>query len=406
MAIFYENILNKITHQYFEVLNVTINAFPLNSLDGNLTLDKIPENEIYTQGSDLYCVIRIGEFVYSFSFMSTSKANQVINTSTLALTFGLITNPETLTVKEIAHATKMLNYRDSSTKTNVGPKVFEKLWEKIIGYYMTTNAYKGIEGKENSAKKMSYRGDLEGHEHAVLSNLVGFLKKNQITKAEVSEKINIIKTKVESSESYSDVAADIGKTDYYAFAGSNRFDFERNKKNETETERKEKNQKIAKNKMLSLLSKIETLINNHKNNVFTKEELADLLSKFETKNFIRTGLYTLITKEFFGYGSVKKSIKKNIESISKKEKKIESYLQEIKETIIKECKIIVNNKSKDLVDEAEVAKLITSIQAIIDNDKIDNNVKVAEIEEKVDAFYSSKLQSFNYLQNRYVVLNT
>lgn len=397
MSIFYENFLKKTTTQYFEALNVTIKALPLSSVSAKTTLDKIPENQVYTQGNELYCVIRIQEYVYSFSFMSTTKSNSDVNTSSLALTFGLITNPTTLTAGEIAKATKMASYRDASTKINVGPDVFKVLWEHIIGYYMTTNAYQ-------SNKQMSYRADLEGHEHAVLSNLVNFLKKDQITKVEILDKLNKIKTKIDKATKYSDVAGDDGKTNYYGFSGSDRFDFERNRPQETKEQKEEKDKKIAKMKMMSLVNEIEKTVKQEQTDVFTKKQLMKLLEDFETKNFIRTGLYSLITKEFFGYRDVKKKIKSNIQAIAKQEKKIDEYLKEIKDTIINEYKIIINEKEKSVVEESEVDDLITKIKNVIESDSIDNNQKTAKIEKIVDDFYTSKIQNFSYLQNRYVLL--
>lgn len=396
MPIFYENFLKKTTTQYFEALNVTIEALPLSSIAANTTLDKIPEKQVYTQGNELYCVIRIQKYVYSFSFMSTSKSNSDVNSLSLALTFGLITNPSTVTAGEIAKATKMASYRDSSTKTNVGPDVFKILWEHIIGYYMTTSTYQ-------SNKQMSYRADLEGHEHAVLSNLVNFLKKNQITKTEILDKLNKIKTKIGEATKYSDVAEDDGKTSYYAFSGSDRFDFERNKP-ETRKEKEEKDKKIAKIKMMSLVNEIEKTVKQEQSDMFTKKELMKLLEDFETKNFIRTGLYSLITKEFFGYRDVKKKIKSSVQAIAKQEKKIDEYLKEIKDTIINEYKVIINQKEKSIVEESEVNNLITDIKNIIESDSMDNNQKTAKIEEIVDNFYTSKIQNFSYLQNRYVLL--
>lgn len=401
MPLLYENFLKTTTTNYFEALNASINPLALGSLDREMTLNKIPEKQIYTQGNDFYCIIRIEKFVYSFSFISTSKSNDIINKTSLALTFGLITNPDTLKVKEIFNATKMANYRDTSTKTIVGPKIFQELWRNIISYYLSADVFK------QTNKKMSYRGDLEGHEHAVLSNLVDFLKKDLITKDELIDKIIKIRNKIMNSKNYSDVAVDDGKSDFYSFSGSKDFNFEKTKESETVKDReieKEKNKKIAKNKMNNLLKKFEELVNEQKSEFFNKNDIATLLSKFETKNLIRTGLYTIITKEFFGYRDIKTKIKENIKSISEKTKEINHYLQEIKDTILKECKIIINKNEKSLVDETELEKIIEDIRKILES-STDNNQKIMKIEEIVSDFYSSKIQNFSYLQNRYVLLN-
>lgn len=371
MSIFYENILKKINpHVYLEEeLNVTesIQVEKLSSLsknNKNLTLDKIPENIIYTQGNEKYCIIRIGDFVYSFSFMTSSKIHQSMK-STLSLTFGLIKNPENITVNEVSNLTKMGDYRDASTRVNVGPEIAKKLWKNIISYFKFT--FPEI--------NMSYRSDLEAHEHAVLSNLIDFLNKNTITKKEILDRLELIKTKTKNASVHADISADSGKSDYYAFAG--------------DLKTKANKQKILKN-----ISKIEKYISNYKSDNFSKNEFSKILSKFEEKNLIRTGLYTHMTKEIFGIKNVKSSVK-NLSS------DIQKYLNQIKENIKKETMIIVNNEKKSLVSDEQIESLLDEIKKIIESN---SENKLSEMEEKIDNFYSNTLQDFDFLKNRYVML--
>jgi hypothetical protein len=370
MSIFYENILKKITYTYFEEeLNVSqsIKVEKLSSLKENyenLKLNNIPENIIYTQGNEKYCIIRIDNFVYSFSFMSSSKIHHSMK-STLSLTFGLIKEPEKIRVADVANLTKMGNYRDASTRANVGPEIAKRLWKNIISYF--TFAFSGTQ--------MSYRSDLEAHEHALLSNLIDFLNKNTITKQEILDRLDVIKTKTNNSVLHSDISADLGKSDYYQFEGD--LKTQANKK-----------------KILRNISNLEKIITNYNGKNMSKNELSRILSKFEEKNLIRTGLYTHMTKEIFGIKNVKKSINNLSDDIEK-------YLSEIKEKIKKEAIIIINNEEKSLVSDKEINPLLVEIKKIAESN---SQNKVAEIEQIVDDFYSNTIQDFDFLKNRYVML--
>lgn len=371
MSIFYENFLRKITTQYFEeeeINSADIKVQTLTSLNNDtLTLDKIPEKIIYTQKNPSYCVIRIGKFVYSFSFMTSSKIHQSMKDS-LSLTFGLIKSPRRVTVGEIKNLDKMSSYRDSSTRTNVGTSVAKILWKNIITYFKSEPTF--------MQKKMSYRADLEAHEHAILSNLIGFLKMNEIDKETVLSKIREIRIKTENASTHADISSDSGKTDYYAFSG-------------------DLHTPVEKTKIINLLKAIEKLIIKHPNATITKEELSKIMSRFESKNLIRTGLYTFMTKEIFGYRKVKKNISKINETT------IDNYLEKIKENIKKDAVVTVNGDTKSIVTEKEINELIEKIRTIV-NGKSQN--KIAEIEETVDDFYINIIQDFDYLKNRYVLL--
>jgi hypothetical protein len=364
MSLYYENVLQKITYLEEELNTTSINIQSLSSLDRNLTLDEIPENVIYTQGNEKYCVIRVDNFVYSFSFMTSSKIHQSMKSS-LSLTFGLIKESKEVTVGEVAKLTKMADYRDSSTRQNVGPEVAKKLWKNIVSYFRVT--FPEI--------KMSYRSDLEAHEHAILSNLIDFLNKNTITKQEILDRLNLIKMKTKNASFHSEISADSGKTDYYSFSGSLHTN-------------------VNKQKILKNISKLEKFILNYHNDTMSKSEFGKILSKFEEKNLIRTGLYTHMTKEIFGI----KNIKKNIKNLSTD---INQYLKEIKEKIKKETMIIVNKQEKSLVSDKEIDSLLAEIKKIAESN---SQNKVAEIEEKVDEFYSNTIQDFDFLKNRYVML--
>lgn len=370
MALFYKNIVDILTtNRYFEEeLNIDlIKINKLSDLNSNLSLSEIPENVIYTQGNEKYCLIRVNSFVYSFSFMTSNKIHDSLK-STLSLTFGLIKRPDSVIVGEVANLTKMASYRDSSTRQNVGGKIAKILWKNIISYFRITFPN----------NQMSYRSDLEAHEHAILSNLIDFLNKNTIAKKEIIEKIKEIKEKIHSSETYRNISADDGKSDYYAFSGSL----------DTPVEK----QKIMKN-----ILQFEKMISEITTAEMSKKDFAKLLSEFEQKNLIRTGLYTFMTKEIFGI----KKIRRDIQNLLGGEKDLDRYLKEIKEKIKKETTIIINKQENYLLADEEIDMLMVSIKKIAESNSMN---KIAEIENLVDEFYSNTIQDFDFLKNRYVML--
>ena len=205
MPIFYENFLKKtiFTNTYFEeeeieTKNLTIEK--LSSLSSDIPINKIPNRVVYTQGNEKYCIVKISDFIYSFSFIASSKVNIE---GGLALTFGLLKN-NNYTVGQLANRTTMADYRDSSTRVNVATAIVA-LWKIILAYFK----------KSFPNNKLIYRSDLEDHEHAVVSNLNAFLDNNSIPKMELLSKINKIMTKIQLAKTYKDIALDTGKNKYY-----------------------------------------------------------------------------------------------------------------------------------------------------------------------------------------------
>lgn len=388
MPIFYENFLKKTipSNTYFEEeLSTTLNIISIpeaidnfekgekkDTLNPDLKISDIEEETVYVQNEDkTYCLVKVNNFLYSFSFMVSSKVN-VSNAK--ALTFGIIKNPS-LEIKQLNGRTSMIQYRDSSTKVKVGGKTIKNLWRIILAYFKIT--FPG--------QKLIYRSDLEDHEHAIVSNLNEFLKEKEIAKEEIDKRINEIIKKVENAKIYGDIAKDSGDSSFY---------------------KKERNlsQKITekeKESMIDALNTFKELIEKNKpdNDVFNKENIVKVLSDFERKKIIRTFLYTNITQRFYGISKTRElifNINKN---------NIDDVLEKIREQITKDAVIdIGGNKIRVIVDD-EITKLLQNIKKIIIDNTIDDKLKKEKLNDLVEAFYADNIQTIDYEKNnRYVVM--
>ena len=376
MPIFYENFLKKTvsTNTYFEeeeieTKNITIEK--LSSLSSDMPISKIPNRVVYTQGNEKYCIVKISDFIYSFSFIASSKVNIE---GGLALTFGLLKN-NNYTVGQLANRTTMADYRDSSTRVNVATAIVA-LWKIILAYFK----------KSFPNNKLIYRSDLEDHEHAVVSNLNAFLDNNSIPKMELLSKINKIMTKIQLAKTYKDIALDTGKNKYY---GTER---------DLEKEISEKEKKD----MLTSMKFFKLLIKKNKKDVFSKEDIDKMLSKFERKKIIRTSLYTAITQMSYGISKTKAKIKNlnqdNFKTI------LDEIEQQIKDDATIDLKDANGIKIRIINDKEEIKNFRNNIEKIIMNN---NSVgdKKRKLEELVDDFYADNIQTINYEKNnRYVVI--
>jgi hypothetical protein len=380
MPIFYENFLKKTipTNAYFEeeikTKNLTIEK--LSSLPDSMSVDQIPSRVIYQQGNERYCIVKIGRFVYSFSFIESKKAK--IDKG-LSLTFGLIENTSTK-VRELKDKTAMLNYRDSSTKVNVGAAIVS-LWKIILAYFKKTFPN----------NKLIYRSDLENNEHAVVSNLNAFLDFKSANKKELTDKIDDIISKVEKAKTYADISLDSGDSDYYA----NNPKRPRNV-NKNVTQEDKEDMKKALNYFKNLIEKSELEELNKKN-------IEAFLAKFERKQIARTYLYTTITQMAYGISKTKTKIENiNADNL---ETTLDEIIKQIKDDATVDLKDAKGTKITIINDEEEIKKFKENIKSIVVDSKLTDKMKKEKLEELVDDFYADNIQTINYqTNNRYVVM--
>ena len=302
------------------------------------------------------------------------KSSKVSIASGLALTFGLVNN-DNLTVSKLAGLSKMLNYRDSTTKAPVGPTTILKLWKIILAYFKKTFPN----------NKLIYRSDLEDHEHAVLSNINEFLKIKSATKKELNDKIDAIITTVDSAKTYENVALDDGKGHTYY---GNERDLSK-----AITQQDKKDMKKALNYLKKLIEKSGL-------DKLNEQDILKIFNKFERKKIIRTSLYSKITQKIFGItktGSLISNINKD---------NIDDVLEKIREQITIDAVIDLNGTKIRIINDDEIKKLITDIATIINNTKINDEKKKENLNDLVDDFYANNIQTIDYKTNkRYVVMN-
>lgn len=388
MPIFYENFLKKTipSNTYFEEeLSTKLNIISIpnaidnfekgekkDTLNPNLKISDIEEETVYVQNEDkTYCLVKVNDFLYSFSFIVSSKVN-VSNAK--ALTFGIIKNPS-LKIKELNGRTSMINYRDSSTKINVGGSTIKKLWRIILAYFKIN--FPG--------QKLIYRSDLEDHEHAIVSNLNEFLKEKEITKEEIDKRIDEIIEKVEKAKKYDDIAKDSGDSSFYK------------KERDLYKEISEKEKKDMIKSLNAFKKLIET--NEPADKIFNKKNIIKVLSDFERKEIMRTFLYTNITQRFYGISKTRELIF----NISKNN--IDNVLQEIKVQIAKDAVIDMKGTKIRVIVDSEIDKLLENIKKIVIDNTIDDNSKKEKLNDLVESFYADNIQTIDYEKNnRYVVM--
>lgn len=388
MPIFYENFLKKTitSNTYFEEeLSTKLNIISIpkaidnfekgekkDTLNPNLKISDIEEETVYVQNEDkTYCLVKVNDFLYSFSFIVSSKVN-VSNAK--ALTFGIIKNPS-LKIKELNGRTSMINYRDSSTKVNVGGSTIKKLWRIILAYFKIN--FPG--------QKLIYRSDLEDHEHAIVSNLNEFLKEKEITKEEIDKRIDEIIEKVKKAKKYGDIAKDSGDSSFYK------------KERDLYKEISEKEKKDMIKSLNTFKKLIET--NEPADKIFNKENIIKVLSDFERKEIMRTFLYTNITQKLYGISKTRELIF----NISKNN--IDNVLQEIKVQIAKDAVIDMKGTKIRVILDNEIDKLLENIKKIIIDNTIDDKIKKEKLNDLVESFYADNIQTIDYEKNnRYVVM--
>lgn len=388
MPIFYENFLKKTipSNTYFEEeLSTKLNIISIpkaidnfekgekkDTLNPNLKISDIEEETVYVQNEDkTYCLVKVNDFLYSFSFIVSSKVN-VSNAK--ALTFGIIKNPS-LKIKELNGRTSMINYRDSSTKVNVGGSTIKKLWRIILAYFKIN--FPG--------QKLIYRSDLEDHEHAIVSNLNEFLKEKETTKEEIDKRIDEIIEKVKKAKKYGDIAKDSGDSSFY----------KKERDLYKEISKKEKKDMI---KALNTFKKLIE-INEPADKIFNKENIIKVLSDFERKEIMRTFLYTNITQRFYGISKTRELIF----NISKNN--IDNVLQQIKVQIAKDAVIDMKGTKIRVIVDSEIDKLLENIKKIVIDNTIDDNSKKEKLNDLVESFYADNIQTIDYEKNnRYVVM--
>lgn len=411
MSIFYENILKKISNVYFEEEEITVSSIKMISElkpnEAKLNLTQIPKNVIYQQSSEKpYFLIRLGENVFSFSFMTSSKAN-ISNAQ--SLTFGIIKKASlSKTIGSFNGVTLMKNHRDSTSAANVSEDNKMLLWSAILA------SFKHFFKK---GENFIYRSTLEAEEFFVLSSLdlEDLLTQNKTVVGKILKKIEDMRVKinkaVKDKEKYIKIVPnEKDETEYYVMDKMSKLNKNVNKRSAIKTIKYLDD--LEKNILLGLKQNIKNIFKNKKqtpNEIkkeidkleISKKDLSDALNKAELGNFIRTSGYKNVINDILGL----KNIINGIDMSSLENINIEDFLNNLEKELKEKSSIIINGKVVDNVIKDEDIKLLKEkVKAILEDNTKDIDTKKKEIKNEIDSLYNA-IHKIDYLKNRYVLLD-